>query len=370
MEYCLREPTEVAAAQELASRLWFFWVACGFLREGRYYLDRALNRGGGGRPRRWALWACAFVAGSMSDLEIADELAAQCHADAVAAGDLQLAAYADDARALTLAIRGDFDPAIALMQQTLSYYHSLDHVDLGLLRTQPMLGVTLVMRGDLDAALALAPLCEQLCERLGERWQRSYVHYFVGVALRGNDDATGAVRHLTTAIETKHQFHDVYGLIMCFEQLAGAHADLGDGERAARLLGAVEQLQQSYRLRPSGSPFHSGEYQRAAQHARSLLGAGRYETALRQGRAMDLDALVGYVVTSPRSRTKPAGDPLTRRERQVADLVGSGLTNREIAARLVVSVRTAESHVQNVMTKLGFTSRTQLAAWVTARADE
>jgi DNA-binding CsgD family transcriptional regulator len=265
------------------------------------------------------------------------------------------------------------------MRQTLSYYHSLEYVDVGLLRTQPMLGVTLVMRGDLDAALALAPLCEQLCDRLGERWQRSYVHYFVGVALRGNNDAARAVEHLTTAIEIKHQFHDVFGLVMCFEQLAGVHADLGDGERAARLLGAAEQLLHSNGLRSSVSPFHSAEYQRAEQHARNLLGTRQYEAALRQGLTTDLDTFVANDITSARSpapRTEPVShrpggrDVLTRRERQVADLVGRGLTNREIAAHLVVSVRTAESHVQNIMTKLGFTSRIQLAAWSTARSPQ
>jgi non-specific serine/threonine protein kinase len=54
---------------------------------------------------------------------------------------------------------------------------------------------------------------------------------------------------------------------------------------------------------------------------------------------------------------------LTRRERQVADLVAQGLSNKDIAAKLVIAQRTAESHVENILTKLGFTSRTQIAAW-------
>lgn len=58
---------------------------------------------------------------------------------------------------------------------------------------------------------------------------------------------------------------------------------------------------------------------------------------------------------------------LTRREREVAILVGQGLTNREIAARLFISERTAESHVEQIRGKLGFRSRSQIAAWVAAR---
>jgi non-specific serine/threonine protein kinase len=59
--------------------------------------------------------------------------------------------------------------------------------------------------------------------------------------------------------------------------------------------------------------------------------------------------------------------PLTPRERQVADLIGQGLTSRQIAAKLVVSQRTAESHTENILRKLGMTSRTQIATWVVRR---
>ena len=74
---------------------------------------------------------------------------------------------------------------------------------------------------------------------------------------------------------------------------------------------------------------------------------------------------------------KPAGhrmsaqrrdsDPLTGRERDVVRLVARGLTNRAIAATLVVSGRTVDAHVQNILNKLGFSSRTQIAAWAVER---
>jgi DNA-binding NarL/FixJ family response regulator len=50
----------------------------------------------------------------------------------------------------------------------------------------------------------------------------------------------------------------------------------------------------------------------------------------------------------------------------VARLVAEGQSNREIAARLVISQRTAEGHVEHILTKLGFTSRAQIAAWIAA----
>jgi non-specific serine/threonine protein kinase len=50
--------------------------------------------------------------------------------------------------------------------------------------------------------------------------------------------------------------------------------------------------------------------------------------------------------------------------------VAAGRTNRDIAATLFISVRTAESHVQHILTKIGLSNRTQLAAWVRAKSVE
>ncbi|MGH9151528.1 MAG: response regulator transcription factor [Acidimicrobiales bacterium] len=60
------------------------------------------------------------------------------------------------------------------------------------------------------------------------------------------------------------------------------------------------------------------------------------------------------------------GGPLSAREREIAGLVARGLTNRQIAAHLHIGHRTAENHVQHIHTKLGFNTRSQIAAWVTA----
>lgn len=61
----------------------------------------------------------------------------------------------------------------------------------------------------------------------------------------------------------------------------------------------------------------------------------------------------------------PVALRLTRREREVATLVAQGMTNKEIADRLTLSVRTAESHVERIRSKLGFHTRAQVAVWAT-----
>ena len=58
-------------------------------------------------------------------------------------------------------------------------------------------------------------------------------------------------------------------------------------------------------------------------------------------------------------------EPLTSRERDVANLVAEGLSNRGIAEALVIAERTAENHVQHILGKLGFANRAQIAAWAT-----
>ncbi|MFC6883790.1 response regulator transcription factor, partial [Actinomadura yumaensis] len=63
-----------------------------------------------------------------------------------------------------------------------------------------------------------------------------------------------------------------------------------------------------------------------------------------------------------------SGQPLTRRETEIAALVAEGRTNREIAERLVIAKRTVDSHVEHILAKLGFSSRTQIAAWYTQRS--
>jgi DNA-binding NarL/FixJ family response regulator len=84
------------------------------------------------------------------------------------------------------------------------------------------------------------------------------------------------------------------------------------------------------------------------------------ERARLMGLAFPVDAL-------PEDRRPKESDQLTKRQREIALLVADGMTNREIAERMSLSVRTAESHVEQIRTKLGFHTRAQIAAWVTER---
>jgi DNA-binding NarL/FixJ family response regulator len=94
--------------------------------------------------------------------------------------------------------------------------------------------------------------------------------------------------------------------------------------------------------------------------ARALAAA---READRQARALGLAAYVERTGALVASLAAEGPAPLSARELEVAQLVAEGLTNRQIADRLVISPRTAQNHVQHILTKLGFSTRSQIAAW-------
>ena len=111
--------------------------------------------------------------------------------------------------------------------------------------------------------------------------------------------------------------------------------------------------------------------QAAASRAQGALGETSFAAHLDRAQAMPPSRAVAMALGEPAGAAKTAPacpDPvrLTAREREVAALIAEGLSNRDIAARLVISARTAETHVQHIMVKLGLTARAQIAAWTAA----
>lgn len=103
--------------------------------------------------------------------------------------------------------------------------------------------------------------------------------------------------------------------------------------------------------------------------AHRALGADAYHAAVRLGAELGIEQAVSYATqASPTTETAPPPrTPLTKREYEIGQLVADGLRNREIATRLVIAQRTAETHVGRILAKLGFTRRTQIASWATER---
>jgi non-specific serine/threonine protein kinase len=127
--------------------------------------------------------------------------------------------------------------------------------------------------------------------------------------------------------------------------------------------------------RPGWFPELAAHHEQYKQHTCTALGERAYQPAFASGERLSLGEAVAYALGEPPAPAvvpsrADASAPLTRREQEVADLVAEGLSNKEIAAKLVISQRTAESHVEHILTKLGVTNRAQVAAWIAAQRTE
>jgi DNA-binding NarL/FixJ family response regulator len=111
------------------------------------------------------------------------------------------------------------------------------------------------------------------------------------------------------------------------------------------------------------------ELARAREAAIAAMGAARFEAKYTAGMRLDRDAALRLALGEPGDFEIDADDhiergPLSKREVEVARLIADGLANKEIAARLFISERTVTTHVGNILNKLGFGSRVQIASWI------
>ncbi len=137
-----------------------------------------------------------------------------------------------------------------------------------------------------------------------------------------------------------------------------------DPVRALTLYGGAFRLREELET-PVGPPW-SIWIEPGITAARAALDAHTANQAWQAGRALRPAALVALARTAG-SPAKSGRGGLSKRELEVARLVTAGLSNRDIAQRLFLSERTVESHMDHIMGKLGFHSRTQVAAWITER---
>jgi DNA-binding NarL/FixJ family response regulator len=161
--------------------------------------------------------------------------------------------------------------------------------------------------------------------------------------------------------------------LAALQDAANAEAALHEALRAAEYQGARPL---AWRIHAALGRFHQAHAQRADAEihfslARELIqaladtipNAALHETFVRNA----LAGIPAAPALTPLRAAKLEHDGLTEREREVATLVARGLSNREIAETLSISQRTAGAHVGNILAKLGFASRAQIASWATEK---
>jgi DNA-binding CsgD family transcriptional regulator len=221
-------------------------------------------------------------------------------------------------------------------------------------------------RGEAAAAEALA-----LTEQHGARWSRGYALWAVAVHRWRAGAHRAAADLLREAIALR--LADRTLLAFLVEALAWCGSSAGEHERAAQLLGCATAVWRLSGARVGEmSPYQSFDEQ-CADRAREALGAEAFDAAFAKGASFRLDEVIRYTLGEKpakaggkRTRAAEPGG-LTRREQEIAELVARGMSNKDIAATLVIGRRTVETHVENILVKLGFTSRTQVASWLATR---
>jgi non-specific serine/threonine protein kinase len=177
-----------------------------------------------------------------------------------------------------------------------------------------------------------------------------------------------AMALLSEALTRKSDLDEMFGICVALDFLGLAEADRGDAERATRLMGASDALGEAFNVPHLFEAWLARRNQYLDQ-ARENLGPSAYNKALKDGRRFSKDQAVAYALRKEPDHSHAGNGalPLSAREREVAGLLTRGKTNKEIATELFITRRTVDTHVENILNKLGFTSRTQVAALLGAR---
>jgi predicted ATPase/DNA-binding CsgD family transcriptional regulator len=310
------------------------------------------------------------------------------------------------ARASRLAWRQrDYSSTRALLDESLAIERKLDD-PLGVARRLRGLALVAIAQGDLDEARGLCEESVSLFRRHGDQYGLGLALAFLGMAhqLAGDGDrAEPCVREalelnrstgsITSSIYSLGGMSfgaiaagDIAGLrahtaevVGLLRKLGGKYEDpgwlwwtgvaLASGEgryrSALRLAGAAESV-----ARRDGLQLHE-QLRRHVQpwldRALAAVGPAEGDELGVEGARLSSDQLMDEAL---REVDRDRNGPLSSREQEIADLVGGGLTNREIAERLIISPRTVESHVEHIKAKLGFARRARIVAWALDRPSD
>jgi len=228
------------------------------------------------------------------------------------------------------------------------------------------LGLLARDRGDLERAAELLGASLRDFRELDYAWAVAWSAWGLGTTLSAQGRLEEACPLLAEALRLYTDVNDTRGVAQCQEALAHVASEQAHYETAARLIGAAAAL----RARVAASPLDA-EQARSSAVARVLaraLGPQDADRLIHDGRTMPAQRATDLAIAvasgaAPGDPDRPPQVPLTPRERQVAALVASGRTNRQIGRVLGISEKTTEVHLHHVMSKLDVRSRAEVAAW-------
>ncbi|WP_020574163.1 ATP-binding protein, partial [Actinopolymorpha alba] len=367
LEYSVVEPSDEHAGLCLATNLLYHWINSYFLNEGRGWLDRLLAIDQEpSLPRANALWTNGWLALIQGDIPGAKGMLDEACDLAKRLDETEALAYAVLFSALAAMSDGETERGLALFEEALARHRAIANPH-GIASTLIRSSLAYSFLGDSDKASALAEECIAVCEAAGDVWHKSYALMALGIEVWRQGDYQRATTLERDSLRINQALDDRLGIALNLEVLALAAAAEGHHDRAVRIFGALRGLSRSLGVSLEGYTHLASYRAEWVERLRKTLGERAYAALLQEGNELSLEEILDLAFQEKHAR-RPAAkhedvSVLTRREREIADLVARGCTNREIANALVISQRTAESHVENILVKLGFASRAQIAAW-------
>ncbi|MBO3752373.1 LuxR family transcriptional regulator [Streptosporangiaceae bacterium NEAU-GS5] len=357
---CIRRGDHPRAAAMATALIWF-WITRATA-EGVRWLDELLA---GPVADAWTYFARGFLGVLQNDPAAAARALDRGVTVARTAGQADALSQTLAMASIAATMSGDRTSARRFLDEARAIAGGLD--DLGAtLMTHQAQALNGLVNGDLDAAASAASEGVRLSREAGDLYSLGMMLMNQGYAALRSGGFADAGECLAEGLRIARQIDD--RVAQCYLVGAlGCCAAAGRKPRlAAELLGAMENMRAEI-----GADVHPGMAPALAEASRSAtaaLGPAAFDPVYETGRRLSRDAAVRLAlgeITAPES-----GDTgvLSQRETDVARLVTDGLSNKEIGARLFISERTVESHIRNVLTKLGLTTRTQVATWMmTAR---
>ncbi len=374
------ERSDERAYARLAGALWWHWQLRGLAGEAQPYLERALEAGDiPPAVRASALNGAAIFAYDRGDYDraaaLAEEALGLCRQESDAWGQ----ALALCSLGFVAYFQADYDGSRRLLEESLALARqSGDRPTMG--RALNNLGLLELAQGELEPARGLFEDSLAVWRELGSGGATALalmflgrIAYLLGRVMRAQGADQRATELYRESLAIRREQGDRRGIAECLEGLAvSAAADRPDV--ATRLVGSAQALRAA--IGAPLAPRARSEQEQLLGGLRERLGS-RLDDLRAEGAALPLDGAVQYAletvdpgVAAPGPGTVDTGlaeslapGILSPREREVAGLVARGLSNREIAAELVVIEGSAANYVQRILTKLGFRSRAQIAVW-------
>jgi len=353
---------------DLAMSLGWYWITQATT-EGARWLDELLQSGRGSpRARAWAWGIRGFLAVLQSDPAVARPAIQRAEAGAREVNDLPLLSQSLSMGSIAEHHAGDGASAARLLDEAQAITADLDDLpaQLTLLQARSLDGF---FRHDIEAVRSASAQGMRLSRQEEDLYTLQVWLMNLGLAalMTGEGEQAKPLLEeglgIARRIDNRLMQANLVGAVGC-------RTASGAPRLAAQLFGASEKLRAE--VGASANPILAPLLTQAVDSTKSALGDGVFDAEFNSGKHLSRNAAIALALEEParaavKSLDSQGSGPLAKRESEVAQLVADGLTNKQIGARLFISERTVENHVRNILNKMGFDSRTQLATWMATR---